>query len=92
MTPRGAVERCHRCLQPVPASARRCPHCGDRLKANFRQASLYIGIALTIGILAIVAFSLYITPMIVDRENLPESERKQEPATPPKPVKKPPLN
>jgi heme/copper-type cytochrome/quinol oxidase subunit 2 len=23
------LDVCHRCLQPVPAKAARCPHCGD---------------------------------------------------------------
>ena len=94
MTPQGAVERCHRCLQPVPVNARRCPHCGDRLKANFRRASLYVAIVLTLGVLAMVVFSLILKPTIVDTENIPEAERakQQKEASRPIPAKKPPLN
>jgi hypothetical protein len=37
---------CHRCLQPVPRTARRCPHCGDPLpKANARLILGLFGLA-----------------------------------------------
>ncbi len=86
-----ADQRCHRCLQPTPVTARRCPHCGDILRADFRRLNLYVAIALTIGVLALVGFSLFLKPTIVDLENVPPEERPK--ATEPAPtVKKPPLN
>jgi hypothetical protein len=86
-----AEQRCHRCLQPAPVSARRCPNCGDVLGSDFRRINLYVAVALMIGVLAIVGFSLFLKPAIVDLDNVPEDERPKA-ATPAPPVKKPPLN
>jgi hypothetical protein len=86
-----AVQRCHRCLQPTPANVRRCPNCGDILRADSRRLSLYVAIALAVGVLGLVAFSLFLKPTVVDLENVPPSERSQ-PAPPPQPARKPPLN
>jgi len=36
------VEVCHRCLQPLPQLASRCPHCGDPIKKPM-NASLILG-------------------------------------------------
>jgi len=89
----GAVDRCHRCLQPAPIRARRCPHCGDRLTTSFRRLSLYVAAGMIFGVLALVAYSLYLKPAVVNLDNIPEAEREQQQQSrPPKPVKKPPLN
>jgi hypothetical protein len=42
-----------------------------------------------IAILALVGLGFYLSPPTVDHENNPDAEQ---PAPPPKPVKKPPLN
>jgi predicted nucleic acid-binding Zn ribbon protein len=90
MTPAGQDRRCHRCLQPVPLKARRCPHCGDILTTdNTRKLTLGLAVLGLIAILAIVGFGLYMSPPTADPENNPETERR---GPPPKPVKKPPLN
>jgi hypothetical protein len=84
------VGRCHRCLQPVPVKARRCPHCGDiQVGDSSRKLTLFLGVLGVIIIIAIVGLGFYLTPPAVDTENNPEA---QAPAPPPKPVKKPPLN
>jgi hypothetical protein len=90
MTPAGQDRRCHRCLQPVPIKARRCPHCGDILTTdNARKLTLGLAVLGLLAILGIVGLGLYLSPPTVDPENHPGY---QEPAPPPKPVKKPPLN
>ena len=54
--PSSREERCHRCLQPVPPNAARCPHCGDPLKhGNARM--LLIGLAGSV-IFLIAAFGM----------------------------------
>lgn len=84
------VGRCHRCLQPAPVKARRCPHCGDILVIdNTRKLTLLLGILGAILIVAIIGLAFYLSPPAVDTENNPEV---QAPAPPPKPAKKPPLN
>jgi hypothetical protein len=86
-----ADQRCHRCLQPTPVRARRCPHCGDILRADFRRLNIYVAVALAFGVLAIVGFSLFLKPTTADLEDVPEAERPKA-AEPAPPVKKPPLN
>ena len=90
MYPRGATQRCHRCLQPVPVNARRCPHCGDVQKLDSRRLTLYLSVLGILAVLAIVGLGLYLKPTIANTDNTPQSERRQ--SDPPKPVKKPPLD
>ena len=35
---------CHRCLQPVPPEAARCPHCGDPLNPAMNVRTLLIAV------------------------------------------------
>jgi hypothetical protein len=91
MTSTGVTERCHRCLQPVPLNARRCPHCGDFQKVSSRKLTLYLAVLGILAIFAMVAVSLFLKPAVVDEGNIPASEREKS-APPPKPMKKPPLN
>jgi hypothetical protein len=90
MSSEGAVERCHRCLQLVPVNARRCPHCGDRLKVNSRRLTLYLAVFGIVVVLGLVGFSLFLKPVVVDLDNEAASETPKQEA--PKPVKKPPLD
>lgn len=92
MTDQGATDRCHRCLQPVPANARRCPHCGDFQKVSSRRLTLYLAVLGMLAVLAIVGLGLFIKPEIVNLDNVPEAERVEKPAAPRPPAKKPPLN
>jgi hypothetical protein len=62
---------CTRCLQPVPAGARRCPHCGDPVTS---MTSATIVIALAGGLLMILVFLvLYLA--------VRKSEKPPQPAT-----------
>jgi hypothetical protein len=90
-TAQAAPDRCHRCLQPVPANTRRCPNCREIVKTgDSRRVSIYLGAIGIIAVLVLVALGLYLTPAQVDPEN---QEAAGEPkAAPPKPLKKPPLN
>jgi hypothetical protein len=45
---------CHRCLEPVPPKAERCPHCGDPLPKAVNMPLLLSGFGLLLVIL--VAF------------------------------------
>ena len=47
---RPSGEICHRCLQPIAPSARRCPNCGERLSPANR-VPIFLGI---LGLLALV--------------------------------------
>ena len=88
----GAPERCHRCLQPAPYNTRRCPQCGaPQNVVNSRRLTIYAAVAGILAILAVVGFSLYLKPAVVDIGNLTEEERQRQ-APPPKAPKKPPLN
>lgn len=50
---------CHRCLQPVPPKAARCPRCGEPLhrSSNVRVVLGVLGLVLFLAI-ALVAFRL----------------------------------
>ena len=78
---------CHRCLQPVPPKAARCPHCGDRL-----QRTRYVPFLLGIGGLLALVFVVFIMIKVIrdtDIENSPSPDQQH---STPRPDKKPPLN
>ena len=53
---RPSGEICHRCLQPIALSARRCPNCGERLSPANR-IPIFLGI---LGLLALVFVAIVI--------------------------------
>ena len=79
-------EVCHRCLQPVAASAQRCPHCGER--RSTRRLPILIQI---LGLLALVFVAIVVVKAIRDShvDPAPADETEQTPKTPEKP---PPFN
>ncbi len=82
---RGHAENCHRCLQPVPSSSGRCPHCGDRLSVGARKLSLYFAAAGLIAIVGIVVLALYIKTPSTDPVN-EDGQESSAPKAPQKPV------
>ena len=73
-------EICHRCLQPVPASAAQCPNCGERL-----QRVRYIPFLLGIGGLLALMFVVALMIKVVrdnDIENAPPQGQSQEQPAP----------
>ena len=62
MSPQGSTEKCHRCLQPVPLRASRCPHCGDRLKTGTRRAPLYLAMLGLIAFCVVIGLAWYFSP------------------------------
>jgi uncharacterized paraquat-inducible protein A len=50
---------CHRCLEPVPPKAARCPRCGEPIHkpANFRKILAVFGLLMFV-VVAVVAFRL----------------------------------
>jgi len=89
MSPEVQTRQCHRCLQPVSLSARRCPHCGDIQKADARRLMIILSVAGVIAIVALIVFGLYMTPLDVDEDNNVDNPPAE---PPPKPAKKPPLD
>jgi hypothetical protein len=62
------------------------------LKVDSRRINIYVAIVLSIGVLAIIGFSLFLKPAIVDLDNAAGDGREQ-PSKPAAPApKKPPLN
>jgi ribosomal protein L40E len=82
--PKGEI--CHRCMQPVPSGAQRCPHCGSPLQ-SLRRVSIYIGIG---GMLALV-FVIWVMITVVRNADIETSPPKTEQSAP-QPEKPPPLN
>ena len=83
-------EVCHRCLQPVPSKAQRCPHCGDPLKTGL-NARLVLGL-LGATIFLLVAFFVVARLMHTDTP-ADADQQQQDGSTPsaPAPEKKPAL-
>jgi len=52
-------EVCHRCLQPVPSKAARCPNCGDPLRkgANIRTVLGIFGLVIFLAV-AFIGFRM----------------------------------
>jgi ribosomal protein S14 len=100
------VDRCTRCLQPVPRNASRCPQCGHP-HANRRYVPLLVGVAGIFALAFVMALMYYAAwradMMKADPLVDPNGAEKQEimvetPADtkassePAKPEKPPPLN
>jgi uncharacterized paraquat-inducible protein A len=87
MSPQGFTEKCHRCLQPVPIRASRCPHCGDRLRTGIRRTSLYLAMLGLVVLCGVMGLAWYFSP-----EPSIDTDGAQQQSTPAPPPKKPPLN
>jgi len=90
--PRSRADVCHRCLEPVPPKASRCPRCGEPIhkSANIRMILAAFGLLMFV-VVAAVAFRLMQTssapaPATVERPRMPG-----EPEKPPPPPKEPAL-
>ena len=80
-------EVCHRCLQPVAASAQRCPHCGER--RSTRRLPILIQI---LGVLALVFVAIVVVKAIRDSHVDPVPADETEQSAPQPPDKAPPFN
>ena len=85
---RPSGEICHRCLQPIALSARRCPTCGERLSPANR-IPIFLGILglLALAFVAIVMFSVIRS---TDTGSAPPDQTEQGAQQPPN--SPPPLN
>jgi hypothetical protein len=87
---------CHRCLQPVPPKAQRCPHCGDPLahKANMPLLLAMFGLLMVV-LLALIAIRAMHSGGVVqpppDDDQQVMDQRAPHPNPPPEPVPKPAL-
>jgi uncharacterized paraquat-inducible protein A len=84
---------CHRCLEPVPPKASRCPRCGEPVHkpANIRLILGVFGLLMFL-VVAAVAFRLMQTSGSPASTNAEERQhRPGEPDKPPPPEKKPAL-
>jgi hypothetical protein len=79
-------DRCERCFQPVPPSAKRCPHCGERAVRASRNVTLILGICGAILLAIVVGLGLFLHGNPPD-EGLPDDSA---PAAQPAPAEKPP--
>jgi len=86
MSPQDSTKKCHRCLQPVPPRARRCPHCGDMLKRELPNVSIFLGV---LGIIVLIGIGLLLYFLPADDDSGPSNTPQQQSAPAPK---KPPLN
>jgi len=88
---KGREEICHRCLQPVPRNASRCPGCGEPApkSGSIRMVLGVLGLLMFLGI-ALMAFRLlHIAGPRPASDDAPQIG--DQPATPPPPEKKPAL-
>ena len=67
-------------MQAPPGGAKRCPNCGERLRAGERKVVLYIGIAGVIVLLLLVGLAVYVTPAGAPDEGQGQAPRKEAPA------------
>jgi predicted nucleic acid-binding Zn ribbon protein len=85
MSPQASAKKCHRCLQPVPPRAQRCPHCGDMLKRELPRVSIFLGVLGVIVLLGIGLVLYFMPPEQSDAGGKPQQQSTPAP-------KKPPLN
>jgi hypothetical protein len=85
---------CHRCLQPVPEKARRCPHCGDPLQKS-PNMRLLLGL---FGLMVFVVVAFFAVVRLThsgDAGAPPDDAQQQQdgsaPRSPPPPEVKPAL-
>jgi hypothetical protein len=85
---RPSGEICHRCLQPIAPSARRCPNCGERLSPANR-VPIFLGI---LGLLALIFVAIVMVKVIrsPDIDSAPPGQAEQ--SAPQQPDRPPPLN
>lgn len=85
------IDKCHRCLEPVPPKVARCPGCGEPIhkSANIRKFLAVLGIAMFL-VVAAVAYRLMQTSGAPSAA-ADEVRRPGAPDTPPPPEKKPAL-
>jgi DNA-directed RNA polymerase subunit RPC12/RpoP len=81
-------EVCHRCLQPVAQSARRCPHCGER-RSSTRRLPILIEV---LGLLALVFVAIIMVKAIRNSHVDPTPADETEQSAPQPPDKPPPFN
>jgi hypothetical protein len=81
-------ETCHRCLQPIAPSARRCPNCGE-LHTRTHRVPIFIGI---LGLLALVFVAIIMVKVIrnSDIDSAPPDQTEE--SAPQQPEKLPPFN
>jgi len=84
-------EVCHRCLQPVPPAASRCPHCGDPVHKSSHIRTI-LGV---LGLLMFLAAVVVAVRLMQTSGPRPATDDDQhvagQPDTPPPPEKKPAL-
>jgi uncharacterized paraquat-inducible protein A len=85
---RPSNEICHRCLQPIAPSARRCPNCGERLSSSNR-VPIFLGI---LGLLALVFVAIVMVQVIQNSDIDSAPSGKTEQSAPQQPDRPPPLN
>ena len=87
------ADTCHRCLQPVPAKASRCPNCGDPLKKGMNVRLVLAMLALLVFVVtAVTAFRMMQTEAAKPADQTVEQDPlKPAQDTPPPPEKKPAL-
>ena len=85
---RPSGEVCHRCLQPIAPSARRCPQCGER-HSPANRIPIFIGV---LGLLALVFVAIIMFKVIrnSDIDSAPADQTEQ--SAPKQPEKPPPFN
>jgi hypothetical protein len=82
-------DRCQRCLQPISARVRRCPHCGQAQVGTARKVGIYIGVFGLFLAALLVGLGLYL------QRDTPEPDQPANddaPAQTAPPAKEPPLN
>jgi len=91
--PRNRADVCHRCLEPVPPKASRCPRSGEPVhkSANIRMILAAFGLLMFL-VVAAVAFRLMQSGTAPEPANVEQRQRHPgEPEKPPPPEKKPAL-
>jgi uncharacterized paraquat-inducible protein A len=90
---RNRVDVCHRCLEPVPPKAARCPRCGEPIhkSSNIRRILAVFGLLMFL-VVAAVAFRLMQTSGARPSTDADQQQQRPgDPDKPPPPEKKPAL-
>ncbi|HEX3742472.1 MAG TPA: hypothetical protein VHW09_01020 [Bryobacteraceae bacterium] len=88
---RGAY--CHRCLEPAPPKATRCPLCGEPIHrpANIRKILAIFGLLVFVAIVAVSIRMIHSSPPPPDAAGEPDIVRPGAPDKPPADQVKPAL-
>jgi hypothetical protein len=75
--------QCPRCFQPLHGSARRCPHCGERVTGGTRNVTLVLGICGLVLAAIVLGFGLFLNGNPPNEESPDDSAPAAQPAKPP---------